>query len=283
MDHSEDYVKRILKVLIYIEDHIDEEISMQELSKIACHSLFHFHRIFHAIVGETAHQYVRRLRLERAAGKLLYTKEPVTEIALEANYGTPSAFTRAFKECMGESPRNYRALYKEVNTMKKKINELPMIQPDQIEKIVDLHLLFIRKVGNYHTSSQEAWDAMRAFIQENQLDKSKIRYFSISHDNPQVTSEEKLRFDACIQTSQEVREKGEVGRQLLKGGKYAIFIHHGPHASLHEIFDRIFLRWFPSSKENLDDARSIFCEHFHLEYVDVDESKLVTKIYIPLL
>ena len=111
MGNPEDYVKRVLKVLIYIEDHIEEELSMDKLAKVACYSSFHFHRIFQAIVGETVHNYVRRLRLERAAGRLLHTERPVTDIALDAAYETPSAFTRAFKQCMGKSPRNYRALY----------------------------------------------------------------------------------------------------------------------------------------------------------------------------
>lgn len=282
MNDLEDYIKRILKVLIYIEDHIEEEMSLEDLAKVACHSPFHFHRIFQAIVGETARQYVKRLRMEKAASKLLYTKQPVTKIALEANYETPSAFTRAFKQCMGKSPKNYRALYKEVNAMTKKIQNLPMIKPDQIEKLSDLNLLFIRRYGNYAPSSEEAWKAMQRFIKDHQLEKAKLRYFSISHDDPHITNEDKLRFDACIQTTQDIHQKGEVGRQILKGGKYAIFTHRGPHHTLQEMFDRIFLRWMPDSQAQLDDTKPIFCEHFHLEYVNVDESKLVTKIYIPL-
>jgi AraC family transcriptional regulator len=282
MNQLEDYVKRILKVLVYIEDHIEDEMSMEELAKVACHSPFHFHRIFQAIVGETAHQYVKRLRLEKAAGRLRYTEQPITEIALQSNYDTPSAFTRAFKQCMGESPRNYRTLYQEVHMtiMTKKINALPMICPEKIEQISDLNLLFIRRLGNYVTSSQAAWKAMLAFIQKNRLDKSKLRYISISHDDPHITNEERLRFDAC--TPQEVKEDGEVSRQVIKGGKYAIFAQHGPHEQLGEYFDRIFLKWLPSSKFRFDDTRSPFCEHFHLEYIDVDESKLLTYIYLPI-
>ncbi|MBA3721658.1 MAG: AraC family transcriptional regulator [Parachlamydiaceae bacterium] len=282
MDRSEDYVKRILKVLIYIEDHIEEDLSLDILAKVACQSSFHFHRIFQAVIGETVHQYVRRLRLERAAGKLLYTKQPVTEIALDANYDTPSAFTRAFKQCMGNSPRNYRVLNKEVNAMKNKIKDLQMIKPDKIEKISDLNLFFIRRFGNYVTSSKIAWDEMIDFIKDNQIDKSKLRYFSISHDDPQVTSEDNLRFDACIQTSQRIQEKGEVSRQLLKGGKYAVFTLHGPHNNLQEMFDRIFLKWLPDSKDGFDDTRPVFCEHFNLDYVNKDESKLITNIFIPI-
>jgi len=93
-----DYVKRILKVLIYIEDHIEEEISIEELAKVSCHSPFHFHRIFHMVVGETVYKYVRRLMLEKAASKLRYTERPITDIAMDTQYDTPSAFTRAFKQ-----------------------------------------------------------------------------------------------------------------------------------------------------------------------------------------
>jgi AraC-like DNA-binding protein len=134
MDQEEEYVKRILKVLIYIEKHIDEDLTMDQLAKVACYSPFHFHRIFQAIVGETVHAYVKRLRIETAAGKLRYTDRSVTEIALDASFETPSAFTKAFKQFMGSSPKSYRALYAAVNTITKKIKELPMIHPDKVEK-----------------------------------------------------------------------------------------------------------------------------------------------------
>ena len=166
--------------------------------------------------------------------------------------------------------------------MTKIIKELPIINPEKIEKFSDINLFFIRRYGNYIQSSEEAWKAMAAFIEENHLDKSNIRYFSISHDDPQITDEEKLRFDACIQTQEKIPES-KLNRQNLKGGKYAIFIHNGPHAKLQEAFDRIFLKWLPDSKDSFDDTRPAFCEHFNLEYVDADESKLVTKIFIPLI
>lgn len=51
MNQIEITIKRILKVLIYIEDHIEEEMTMEELAKIACYSPFHFHRLFQSVVG----------------------------------------------------------------------------------------------------------------------------------------------------------------------------------------------------------------------------------------
>lgn len=282
MDHPEDYVKRILRVLIYIEDHMDEEMSIEELAKVSCHSLFHFHRIFHMVVGETVNQYVRRLRLEKAASQLRYSSLPITDIAMDTQYDTPSAFTRAFRQAIGHPPRHYRKLYKEVHAMSKKMAELPKIAPDKLTKTEDLDLLFIRKVGDYSESGPQAWVNMHAFIDENHLDRTQLRYFGITHDDPHVTTEDKLRYDACILAPKTVQPKGLVGKQVLKGGKYAIFIHNGAYVGIDETYNRIFFKWLPDSQENLDEARPCFAEYFNIEFVKTDPCKLVTKIYIPL-
>lgn len=283
MDQEEEYVRRTLKVLIYIEENIDEDFTLERLAKIACYSPFHFHRIFQAVLGETVHGYVKRLRMQTAAGKLRYTGQSVTAIALDASFETPSAFTRAFKQFMGSSPKNYRSLNSAVNTMTQKLKELPMIKPDKIEKsLPDLNLFFIRRYGNYTKSPWTAWQAMINFINENQLDRSEMRYFGISHDDPQITNEDKLRYDAAILAPKGSKEKGEVGHQMLKGGKYAIFTHHGTYDGLEEAFNRIFLKWLPGSKEIFDESRAVFCEYFNREHVRTEPEKLVTELYIPL-
>ena len=123
---------------------------------------------------------------------------------------------------------------------------------------------------------------MGDFIEENKLDRATLRFFSVALDDPTITSEEKLRFDACIQAPVGVSEKGEVVRKTIKGGTYAIFTHQGPHSGIDELFDRIFLKWLPDSEEDFDDTRPPFSELCNLEFVHQDESKLVTKIYIPL-
>ncbi len=277
MSIEEDIIKRIIKVLVYIDQRLDEEISLEELARKACYSPYHFHRVFFAIVGETVHKYVRRLKLERAAGKLRYTSLPVTEIALDANYETPSAFAKAFKQSMGTSPERYR-----FDNALKKLKEYPMIHPDAIQKIDDLELLFIRSVGDYSKSPSEAWIKLHKFIEENSLDSKKLRYFGISHDDPNITPEGKLRYDAAI-LAPGVKERGEVGREILQGGKYAVFTHKGPYSTLEESFNRIFLKWLPASKETFDETRRCFTEYFHLEFVKTNPEKLVTKIFIPLL
>ena len=146
-----EYAKRILKVLTYIEDHIQDEMTVTELAQVACYSDFHFQRIFRFIVGESVHQYVRRLRLEKAMSKLRHSSQSITDIALDANFETQSAFAKAFKQCVGQSPRAYRLLYKELNMTENKFSDLPMIEPDEIKNTPETPVLFIRGIVFLHS------------------------------------------------------------------------------------------------------------------------------------
>lgn len=283
MDQVEEYVKRIMKVLVFIEENFNEDLTLEELAKVACYSPFHFSRIFQAVVGETVHRYVKRLRIEQAAQKLLHTEQSVTEIALDTNYETPSAFTKAFKQIMGASPKRYRTYYASLNAMTQKIKELSMIQPERIENnFPDLDVLFVRRYGNCNESPWKAWQAMIDFMYENQLEHSKVRYFGIVHDDSEITHEGKLRYDAAVLSPQGIEEKGEIGKQTLKGLKYAIFTHEGSLEGLEKTFNRIFFKWLPESDQSFDEARLVFFEYLNMEYFNTDQEKLITKVYIPL-
>jgi AraC family transcriptional regulator len=70
--------------LVHTQNNLDRPLSLEELASIASFSPYHFHRIFRGIVGESVKEHVRRLRLERAAHRLRFTGQPVTEIAFDA-------------------------------------------------------------------------------------------------------------------------------------------------------------------------------------------------------
>src|SRR5438132_4034806 len=103
------YRQRVLQVQLHIQEHLDEELPLDRLARVAHFSPFHFHRLFRALVGETVSEYVRRLRLESAAVALKTTDKTVLQVALDAGYGTHEAFTRAFRQMFGISPSQFRA------------------------------------------------------------------------------------------------------------------------------------------------------------------------------
>lgn len=89
---------------------LDESRTTQELSRQAFHSRTQFHRLFRALLEETPAAMRRRLTLERAAYQLKNGTASVTDIALEANYNSLEAFTRAFRKAFKTSPSLYRRM-----------------------------------------------------------------------------------------------------------------------------------------------------------------------------
>jgi len=89
-------------------DSLDQELDANSLARHAYRSRTQFYRLFRAIVEETPVAMRRRLLLERAAWQLSRTRLPVTEIGLNAGYGSLEAFSRAFGKAFGVSPSIYR-------------------------------------------------------------------------------------------------------------------------------------------------------------------------------
>jgi AraC family transcriptional regulator len=106
----EEYVRRINRVIDYIEANPDKDLSLETLAGIACFSRFHFHRIFGAITGEALGQFIQRVRLQKAASKLIGNpKRSITQIAFESGFSTSAGFARAFREAFGMSAREWRS------------------------------------------------------------------------------------------------------------------------------------------------------------------------------
>ncbi len=92
----------------YIEEHLCEELTLQELARLAGFSDFHFHRVFQAMAGVPVMDYVRKRRLVMAAFRIAHTDDKLIEIALDCGFGSPETFIRAFRKLFGMTPGDYR-------------------------------------------------------------------------------------------------------------------------------------------------------------------------------
>lgn len=104
-----DYIVCIGRTLDFIEENLQETLTLERLAEIACFSPFHFHRVFQALVGESVMDYVRKRRLTLAAERLFYTDGKVIDIALDSGFQYHESFNRAFKKYYGVTPNQYRA------------------------------------------------------------------------------------------------------------------------------------------------------------------------------
>jgi AraC family transcriptional regulator len=100
---------RLRKVIEYIEAHLDEELALAELAKVAGFSLSHFKPLFKNAVGMPVHRFVLERRVERARLRLVEGGASVTEIALEAGFAHPSHMARCMRRLLGLSPSQIRA------------------------------------------------------------------------------------------------------------------------------------------------------------------------------
>src|SRR6266853_3323765 len=89
---------------------LDAQAKTQDLARQAYQSRTQFHRLFRTVVEETPGAMRRRLLLERAAYQLAHTGMSVTDVALDANYGSLEAFTRSFRKAFRISPSLYRRM-----------------------------------------------------------------------------------------------------------------------------------------------------------------------------
>lgn len=100
---------RLRGILDLVEQSLDEpELSGEDLAARAYLSRFHFGRLVSSALGEPPSAFRRRLLLERAAYRLAGSTDPVIDVALDAGYGSPEAFTRAFSRAYGTTPSGYR-------------------------------------------------------------------------------------------------------------------------------------------------------------------------------
>ncbi|RXH02156.1 AraC family transcriptional regulator [Bradyrhizobium vignae] len=97
------------RALWYIESHLAEPMTLDEIAEIAGVSRFHLVRAFAAAVGLPVMRYVRARRLTQAARSLAKGTPDILSLALEADYGSHEAFTRAFRDQFGTTPEAVRA------------------------------------------------------------------------------------------------------------------------------------------------------------------------------
>ena len=285
------YEERLLRVLVFIQRNLDEELQLEDLARVAHFSPYHFHRLFRGMVGESLKEHIRRLRLERAAMRLKHSDQSVLEIALEAGFQTHEAFTRAFRALLGCSPSQFRSSngvisntpgvhYQNGGDMKATLPHSGGANMQvKIERLEPQRVAFVRHVGPYHEVGQ-AWEKVCARLGKEGLIGPDSRFIGVCHDDPEVTPPEKIRYDACVTVDGDFQAEGEVGVQTLPGGEFAVVTHIGPYEKLSQTYAALFGQWLPQSGREL---RSEPCLEFYLNDPEGTEpEELLTDIYAPL-
>ncbi len=105
----EEIIKRLFISTDYVYTFFDQNLSLEELAQVSCFSKFHFLRLFKIAFGETPHQFITKVRLEKAKELLQSKRLEVCDIAKQVGFENASSFSRLFYNQTGVYPSQFRA------------------------------------------------------------------------------------------------------------------------------------------------------------------------------
>lgn len=278
------YEKQLNRVIDFIGKHIDETLTLEKLSHIACFSHYHFHRLFTAYTGLSVQQYIRWLRLKRAAHQLIVEKnKPIIEIAIEARFGSHEAFTKAFKQTCGITPSLFRSQMnwqrwekppyylkrgtKKMNVVIKELNSRRLA--------VLAHQGDPKKMG---TSINKLIDWAKS--QTINVKPKPGEAFGFAYYDPKTTPPEDFYFELGITVPEQLKLNGDIVEKRLPAGRYVVAVHKGTRNNIDDTIYYLYRDWLPKSREELGDLPCIFSYH-NFEH-DVAETELVTECWLLL-
>lgn len=239
----------IQNAIQYIEDNLTEELRIDEISKKAYVSSFHFQRIFSALFGFTVGEYIRKRRLSEAARELTRSNAKVIDIALKYGYESHDSFTRAFTKFHGVSPsaaKESGAQLKSFAPLRiKLILEGGNIMECKIVKKAAFTVIGISRRFLYENSYQE----IPKFWQEHMRSpesKNIIGMYGLCIDTKEKDFEYLIADNYCPQ--KDIPEGCET--KTLPEGTWAVFPCRGPMVeTLQSTNTKIWNEWLPNCKE----------------------------------
>lgn len=311
MEHTnlsrQEYTARINRVMDYIGLHIEKQVDLSEMARIAAFSPYHFHRIFTYIVGETPNGFVSRIKLEKAA-QLLHDcpRTAVSEIAYQCGFSSISSFSRAFTGYFGISASAFRqeakAIFikdgvrysKNCQPMRKigkqfrQVNEqfcsvelkqlLIMDTKISVKEMPAMNLIYCRHMGAFNQIGR-AYEKLFAWAGPRGLVSPDTKTVTVYHDDPSITSVEKVRQDASLIVEGDVKVEGEIGKFALPGGRYAVGRFELKETEFEQAWNTM-CAWLTDS--GFQPGEGCTYELYHNHYSEAEEHRFIVDICIPV-
>lgn len=295
-----EHIKRIRKVLDYIDNNLHAKLSLEKIAKEGYYSPFHFHRIFKAIIGETLQEFITRKRLEKSALKLSKNKnEPLDEIYLEVGFNSHSTFSKKFKKFYGMSLTTFRKIspehFSKISQSNSNIGHSQVIfgqyicNVKQIQKIMQNAKIEVKQMPEMHLASvtsigvQNVEGAFKKLINwgisKKLFPKENVKMISVYHDSFKVTSPDKVRIDACMLLDKPIKNEDEIFPKILPSGKYVVGNFFIGLDEFEQTWNGLFL-WM--NDKGYQFRKSFPYEIYHTNYKEHPEGKMIVDFCIPI-
>lgn len=267
---------KIQHIIKYIEEHYDQDISVQKLEQLSNYSYRNVQRVFKNIFNESLGAFQKRLKLENAYKKLIYTHDPITDIAYSVGFESLQSFSKSFKKQFNISP--IKAREEKIIVFENFINSYR-----EGSRSIAYEIVFFKEVKVFYIGIQtENYNGAEIESLWGEIDivseKNTTAHYGIIVDQPLITNKLKCRYEACI--DQEPVSKGFSTATIL-GGRYAKYLHEGSYSLIEDTYRRIYIDWLFNSTLEFDYSPII--EHYvKNECNEENRDNYMTEILIPV-
>jgi AraC family transcriptional regulator len=275
-----DYQERLSRVIAYIHDHLAEELDLNRLAEVAHLSPFHWHRVYHALYGESIATTVRRLRLHRATGYLANTGLSVEQVAHKCGYPNAQSFTRAFAALYGLSPTRYRVEGSHVAFRHGMAQAQQAGYAVQVRQVPCVQLAGIAHQGSYMQIGR-AFEMAYTRMAAQGLTRADMRWLAVYYDDPFAVTERQLHSRAGLSLPPDAQAEPPLEPFTLGGCWCAVLRHQGPYATMRSAYQWLYGQWLVQSGHEAADS-PVFEEYLNNPR-DTPPDQLLSDIYLPLV
>ncbi len=278
-----EWIERLNEAIGYIEEHLTEEIDMEQLGRIACCSSYHFQRMFTYMAGVPLSEYIRRRKMSLAAVDLQGKDMKIIDAAYKYGYSSPTAFNRAFQSVHGIAPS---ALKKEGISVKsfppitfkitvKGVEEMNYrIETKEAFRIVGVSVPLEKDIEKNFAVIPAKWGEIAAngtlqrLIGLMNADPRGVLGVSTCNDT------EPWRYYIAVSSSQAADGLEEY---TVPGATWAVFPGSGTNQSIQELERRIVTEWLPTSGYEYGNAPDVEV------YLNPDPENAQFEVWIPVV
>ncbi|MGY3187734.1 AraC family transcriptional regulator [Lysinibacillus sp. TE18511] len=253
------WIESIQKAINYIEEHLLDDITMEQIAREVNSSVFHFQRTFSILTDMSIADYIRRRRLTLAAQELINTEQKVIDLAYKYGYDSPEAFTKAFRKQHQLTPsearkkqgqlQSYNRLVIQVSLKGAEPMKYKIVEKEKFQ-VVGVKRTFNCQNGENMRGIPQFWDEINSEGMDNRL-------FTLNNGEikgvlgvcvPNAGEEKNGLIDYWIATD----HIGDVPENLLAmevpASKWVVFEVHGPMPdAMQNTWKQIYSEWFPSN------------------------------------
>lgn len=263
------WVESLQKAINYMEDHLNEPVTVEDIAAQANVSPFHFQRTFMILTDTTVGEYLRRRRLTLAAQELTTTDTKVIDLAFKYGYDSPEAFTKAFRKQHGITPtearkgigklQSYNRLVVQVNLKGAEPMNYRIVERDAFQVVGLKRECFCGAEGGGPSGIPEFWGEVASDGTIPKLDRlmnGEIRGLLGLTDK---YDEKKNTIDYWIAAEHQGEFAGSKYEVLqVPAAKWVVFEVIGPASqTVPEAWKAVYSEWIPSNGYEVRDVPAI--------------------------